>query len=195
MQRVRSASAAGVAGLALVLVSACGGHGVSDTSAASTPSPAASVPVVTPSPVASPTATGKATEYATNTPRSAEQFAKLFTSRLDIAYKTDNPEVLRGLMLPSCRVCNRYLQSIANAKRSHIHYYGVGYVRAKALGVGTAAERYVRVYGRDLGEGLVSPDGKVRRTRAAQTGHLTYLFAVKNGEWKVEAQTGQWVPE
>ncbi len=103
--RARALACLLVAGLALT---ACSGDG---------DGAAATLPPITPTPPASPSASPTVAadvpeEAQAATPEGAAAFARYYAQEVYKAYRAKDPERVRRLSTPDCETCNRYIKTI-----------------------------------------------------------------------------------
>jgi hypothetical protein len=172
--RALALALAAVAGL-----TACGGSsGQPQTLPPVTTSPAAAV-----SPAPAPTGINAAT------PQGASEFVRFFYAEISRAYQARDPEIIRALVLPSCKTCKLYIDSVTELRDKNQHFAGGGFKINFAVApadTGSVATARVDV-GLDYGGGaFVDSAGKILSRETSQKGIEEQVALSRVGEaWRV----------
>src|SRR3954453_18268511 len=102
---------AAVAGLS----AACGG---------SSGGQAKTLPPVSSSPAAATSPTAVPTGINAPTPEGAADFVKFFYGEVSRAYVERDPDSIRALVLPSCKTCKRYIDTITELRDKNERFEG-----------------------------------------------------------------------
>jgi hypothetical protein len=129
---------------AVAAVSACGGS----SGGPQTAPPVSSSPVA----AATPTPTG----IDAPGPEGAAAFAKFFYAEIDRAYQKKDPEIVRALILPSCKTCELYIRTITRLRDKNEQFTGGGFkINFAVAPADTGGNSAARVdVGYDFGAGI-----------------------------------------
>lgn len=98
-----------------------------------------------------------------HTAAGAEAFARLYLNLVNQAWSTPDPDLIRPLVLPTCRSCANDISTAESLKREGERYEGPASAVDSSIVTPdhTAQERYVLVVLRQLKQRIIDRDGDV----------------------------------
>ncbi|MDX6197232.1 MAG: hypothetical protein QOJ79_383 [Actinomycetota bacterium] len=159
------------------LVSACGG---------SSGEPRTAPPVSTsPAAASSPAPSG----IDAATPEGASEFVRFFYAEISRAFQARDPEIVRRLVLPTCKTCKLYIDSITGIRDENQRFVGGGFAIKFAVApadAGSTGTARVDVGFDYAGGQFVDAAGKVLLSEPAEKNVEEQVALSRvDGRWKV----------